>query len=344
MQPSLRFASASLLAVVALGCNSPSANPDAAANDLAVAADLTAVNPDLIGITDGANLDGPPGPFCSGPDPKVDSKAGLVAPAVVTSGPLILNCCEGVRVRFHVEKTLGVRPSLAIRQQGLRLPAGDFDLARLPQGLLVSLFAGDEVVDATLTGTLHLEPGGDPSTPTRVGACVSVAAPGSPLDQARLYVDRVPVMPFGWDRRLAFYLLADPSIRADTALGMPLAGLTLAPEPLVYLYDIAFYERSTHTVRWDNYANSTALKNRVGMPGTRGIPFVVVADGQRVYLGAFYSLISSQSFPGPIVVVESLLPDGFLIEPSYPPGNPGQDPRADPRILKVLAEAGKLAP
>ena len=49
----------------------------------------------------------------------------------IYTGPLVLNCCEGVRLRFHVEKTVGVLPSLAIRQLGGQLPMGDFELAHL---------------------------------------------------------------------------------------------------------------------------------------------------------------------------------------------------------------------
>jgi hypothetical protein len=83
-----------------------------------------------------------------------------------------------------------------------------------------------------------------------------------------------------------------------------------------------------------------------------GIPFVVEADGQRIYLGAFGTNLSSIGIYAPEVMVEDIANDGFAINPppplpppSPPATNPGSpDRRNDPRIVKVFTEAGLMIP
>ena len=123
----------------------------------------------------------------------------------------------------------------------------------------------------------------------------------------------------------------------------PLYAWILDAEPLLGLSHIGWYS-SDHHVHWGVLMGKKALLNRVGQVGTQGVPFVVEADGQRIYLGAFYSLVSSQSFAGPMILVEGIDDAGFAIGPSYPAAAAGADVRGDPRILKVLGEAGKLLP
>ncbi len=76
----------------------------------------------------------------------------------------------------------------------------------------------------------------------------------------------------------------------------------------------------------------------------RGVPFVVEAQGERIYLGAFQTGISSIGVRGPGVIVEEVINEGF---PLYPPPNyqpPPPDLRKDPRVVEVFAAAGKLVP
>ncbi len=76
----------------------------------------------------------------------------------------------------------------------------------------------------------------------------------------------------------------------------------------------------------------------------RGVPFVVEADGQRIYLGAFETSVSSIGIQGPEVMVEEIVNDGY---PIYPPPSFNSLPpdlRNDPRIVKVFTEAGKVIP
>ncbi|MBN1609794.1 MAG: hypothetical protein JW940_24390 [Polyangiaceae bacterium] len=80
------------------------------------------------------------------------------------------------------------------------------------------------------------------------------------------------------------------------------------------------------------------LADRLGDVPLNGLPFVVVADGERIYQGAFMTVVSSVASSGPRVMVETSTPDGFVIE--SPVG--GADPRNDGRILAVLTQTSRM--
>jgi hypothetical protein len=75
------------------------------------------------------------------------------------------------------------------------------------------------------------------------------------------------------------------------------------------------------------------------------MPFVVVADGQRIYIGVFVTCSSSMSFAVPAIVVDRQKvvkdqpPDTLVIERAYPQASfgVGPDPRSDPRIKTALS-------
>jgi hypothetical protein len=285
--------------------------------------------------------------FCQGNVPKIQLGSVTKSPAAVSSLELVMNCCEGVLLNFHAAELPTGRLDVMIRGMGGMVPSGDHDLAKLPAGFEVRL-SNDatslgEGLPATLTGSVRIDRAVNSADPYKASLCAEIHAPGQPLDGLRLYAREFPVARWGWHNRLSVKLLADPKITAQTALQQPLASLALDAEPLLGLSHIGWYS-SDHHVHWGVLMGKKALLNRVGQVGTQGVPFVVEADGQRIYLGAFYSLVSSQSFAGPMILVEGIDDAGFAIGPSYPAAAAGADVRGDPRILKVLGEAGKLLP
>ena len=65
-----------------------------------------------------------------------------------------------------------------------------------------------------------------------------------------------------------------------------------------------------------------------------------MANGERIYLGAFWTSFSSQSVDLP--VIDTLLRD-WTIRPGYPWVHQlAPDPRGDARIRKALRNLGKL--
>jgi len=116
----------------------------------------------------------------------------------------------------------------------------------------------------------------------------------------------------------------------------------LEAEPLLTEKDIVSYDWATHTMELTEEGTK-------GLPPARemrtvGKSFVVVADGQRCYRGAFWTPLSSISHPNPVILVTPLPARTVRIERAYPSAKSakGEDPRSDARLLKVLRETGKL--
>lgn len=119
----------------------------------------------------------------------------------------------------------------------------------------------------------------------------------------------------------------------------------LEPVPVLSDKDILAYEWETHTMT----LVPSAIE-RLPRPGAGGIQFVVVADGERCYAGAFWSSMSSMGCSLPVIRVDRLVdppPEGSLrIDWGYPGRKRSiderDDPRSDPRVKKCLEELGKL--
>ncbi len=77
-----------------------------------------------------------------------------------------------------------------------------------------------------------------------------------------------------------------------------------------------------------------------------GIPFVIVSRGERIYAGAFWSMLSSQSFDGVVIMDPVFLTESYTIQITlgYPGSGffTGTDPRVDARLMDALDGAGVL--
>ncbi len=155
------------------------------------------------------------------------------------------------------------------------------------------------------------------------------------------------------EARFAIYLVKNPT-NEHSIDAMALKELVLEEKPILTEEDIASYRISPdgrHFIRL-----KPGVKVRVAPPEghvllDRG--FVVIADGNRIYLGDFHAPISSWlpntawvrlplSRPGEAAELQI----DIKIDTSPMLGFPGlplfKDLRADPRILKALQEIGKL--
>ena len=140
------------------------------------------------------------------------------------------------------------------------------------------------------------------------------------------------------------HLTADVEQRINTYLKSKPQDIPIAEYPFVSDQDIQSYDWKTHTLAVDK---SVLRRVRQHAPSLRGAPFVVVADGEPVYVGAFYTAASSFSCPVPVILVDGFLTQGntLTIDRAYPgelPDMAGHDPRAAPRIKKALQSLGKL--
>lgn len=140
----------------------------------------------------------------------------------------------------------------------------------------------------------------------------------------------------------AMYLLLSEAT-AEEALTAPLAELPLNEEALLTMEDVVSYQAGTHELILTSEAAGRISRMAVPLDG---LPFVVVAHGERVYPGAFWTPISSLSYSG---VAAMILPveDAVVLQfelgyPASPELFEGVDLRNDERILDAFSAAGKL--
>lgn len=122
-----------------------------------------------------------------------------------------------------------------------------------------------------------------------------------------------------------------------------LSKLSLAASPVIATDDIVVYHRDTHEIELTVAAFERIEKLDVPVSG---LPFVVCVGDIRVYDGAFWVALSSQSSSG-VVIMKPLEsnPRSIRIQLGYPGDSDfqGKDPRSDERIMRALEKSGKLA-
>jgi len=299
---------------------------------------ISDAGPEATPITDAG-----PTEFCSG-NAKALWQGQYVEPVPVTSGLIVMDCCDGFTVRWHTSDVFGFDAVFAWQSMALLSP-GTFDLAVDAGGLASVSKAGDYFVDGQyLEGSVTiLQPGG-PDAPSHLTVCATVHHPGDPLDGLSLYVPDVPLVSWAQQQDWTVSLLSDPTISAVKASTMPLDSLPLGPS-LVGLWQVAYYDANEYKIVWDTWGSTSMIVNLVPSVGVDGVPFVVSVKGEPIFLGAFMTVFSSMTFEGPTVTVETVKEEELVFEPGYPGGPPpNPDPRNDPRILEVFAESGKLTP
>ncbi|OGQ89245.1 MAG: hypothetical protein A2289_20730 [Deltaproteobacteria bacterium RIFOXYA12_FULL_58_15] len=293
-------------------------------------------------------LTNPPSEFCSGSN-KVESDGSTVEPAAITSALQFMNCCEAAVFRFHTKAQMGFDILATLTMAPNRFEPGQYALGE-SNGMAQIHLAIDnddspEWEWASARGSLDVIEGGDYSLPTMLTFCIEVDQPEHPLAGTRVFVNRVGIMALDWSQRFGLWLLKDPNITARDASEIPLESLELATQPVMDLLGVAYYDAGSHSLGWaEPWYTADYFKAFLPTVGVQGLPFVAIADGERVYLGAFATLLSSFLIPMPSIFVEEINSDGLTIEGSYPGSDAGQedDLRNDPRILGVLGQAFKL--
>ncbi len=131
--------------------------------------------------------------------------------------------------------------------------------------------------------------------------------------------------------QLAIYPVIDPQ-EISTAEETPLESMRLAIEPILTGKEITEYDWREHRIK-TRPGTGVQLHKKVVR---KSMAFVVTANHERCYLGAFLSPTSSY-LPGvPVIQTQELLNDSFQIIAGR------EDPRGDPRIRKILEEMGLL--
>lgn len=140
---------------------------------------------------------------------------------------------------------------------------------------------------------------------------------------------------------LAIYLLAEEG-PASLLEGVALDDLALAETPIIGPADIRAYDAGTHTMSISEEAMARVRELFEPPVPTGGVPFVMTANGERIYAGAFWTMLSSLSYDGVVILdplpLSSVMPGDLRITLGYPAPElfTGEDPRSDPRILEAL--------
>ena len=179
-------------------------------------------------------------------------------------------------------------------------------------------------------GTEHDKPGMQNMRRACIGLCLS------------LWLFSFPACDLGVGNSggysLAIYRLADSNLTAANVWALPLKDLRLADIPFLTLEDIRMYNWKTHEFAVTAQPDSQLARLQRRLGPTSGIPWVLTVDDERVYLGAFWYSYSSLM---PQVPYIDILIEPHRIWRDYTDGTQS-DQRADPRIYRVLKNAGVL--
>ncbi len=140
----------------------------------------------------------------------------------------------------------------------------------------------------------------------------------------------------------AIYLLEENPPAAEP--GQPLGDLDeleLLDEPWLTAEDMDFYDYATHCI----YLKDEVLPIAARFPSAHVSAFVLVAGGERCYLGYFISPVSSYLPAAPYIMAAptfSFYPEDILAIYYRPVQDAPADVRRDARIHDALSAAGKL--
>lgn len=337
---------------------------------LDVAADAVADRPDAL---DGAivpdarpGLDGGWGDvgsalaeFCVGNESRVFHQGQTYEAPATTKWTPVRSCCMDWVVRVHTREAVGTDFEAVVGVMAGDIPPGLRPVGPGEPGLTVTLRTnpatsdGGSDIGSVTTGSVLIGGQIQGAEPWTLGLCVLVEDPASALAGTRIYVPGVTVAPTKWANRLRFLPLADPSLLISTVEDRDLQTLELASEPLIDLMGIDYVDLAVGTCGPSpchfigfNSASVTRVSFTSKVTNTApGMPFVVEADGERIYLGAIQSMFSSYAPRVARIVLDDVTDDGLAISSPWASStNPVPDLRNDPRIVKVLTEAGKCIP
>jgi hypothetical protein len=136
----------------------------------------------------------------------------------------------------------------------------------------------------------------------------------------------------------ALYWLADSTITASEAWGLPIDSVSLSASPFLTQNDLTAYYWPMHSFAARPHIDSLFAQMRWLAGKSSGVPFVVVAMSSRIYVGAFWWSYSSSIPMG--AYIDASLPSPYRIQRWQLASMP--DMRSDQRIHDALKAAGVL--
>lgn len=142
----------------------------------------------------------------------------------------------------------------------------------------------------------------------------------------------------------AIYLL-DSDVPATDLANVDLKRCSDRNPPIISTEDILTYTKDTHELELTKPAYGR-VQQLFGLPvRVTGIPFVACVGEEPIYVGAFWSPLSSLSHDG-VTIMQPFSTEEQTIQIQLGYVSPvvyvDSDPRTDPRIMNALDTAGKL--
>jgi hypothetical protein len=136
----------------------------------------------------------------------------------------------------------------------------------------------------------------------------------------------------------AIYRLADTTLTSTKVWNNPLGSLQLESNPFITVRHIRYYHWTTHSIEGTPQLEALLDQITTTWGTVFGRPFVVVAQGERIYQGTFWWAYSSLMPQCPYIEIISRNPRRIEL----PSLHQGVDPRSDPRIYRALKNSGIL--
>ncbi len=276
-----------------------------------------------------------PPTFCSGAS-KLSYGGAPPCDVQVTSTPRIMNCCDAAMDLVLHASCFTNKFRIGVISYLMPMPSGTFPIDTVGYDTVqVTVDDGrDSMPDPSVTGEVVWQWDGQDQTKAHVGLCMQVSAPGDVMDGTRVFVSNAA---YAASTGISLHLLKDKTINAIDAQSEPLDSLELDSTPLLSWYDVEYYDWTNQWVVPNSWMGDV-LAPYESLIGTRGLPFVLVANEERIYLGALWTPFSSQLFYGPYIEAGDATPSVLEIKTN----SGGKDDRFDARILDALVESGKV--
>jgi len=142
------------------------------------------------------------------------------------------------------------------------------------------------------------------------------------------------------DDDFGIYLLSNTSLTTLDAKEISIKSLAVQNEPIIDITDIVTYNWEEHliTLTSEAFEHFGNVENKI--KSTYGLPFIFIAEGDKIYLGNIYPAYSSYvHIDLPSITVAPFIE--MRIERS--PSQDVEDKRNDDRIFSILQEHDKIS-
>ena len=139
-----------------------------------------------------------------------------------------------------------------------------------------------------------------------------------------------------------FAIVLVKRVQTGNAINSKIEDLQLETQPVLTDKDLMFYNWKEHELELRQDFDLNASLDYVPLSG---LPFVVIANDERVYLGAFWSPLSSSLSSIPSITVLPMSSQNTMkIMAGYPDKtiNSQSDPRSNQLIYDALKSVGKI--